>query len=753
MGANDTLNTVNVPEPFRPLFEKAQEYVSRYFGLKKEDPSKGTIEIFGERYILVRAASMSVDFFDTIKNLYSSEGKEEAINIARSILFDIAHTVGKMDARNFHKKMNLHDPIEKLSAGPIHFSHSGWAFVDIFPESSPSPDENYCLVYDHPFSFESDAWIRAGRTTTFPICVMNAGYSSGWCQESFGVSLVASEIMCKAKGDDACRFVMAHPSRMEQYIQDYLRKTPEIATKVTTYQIPGLFERKWMEEKLRETEANYQTIFNEANDAIFVHDLETGNILDVNKRMCEMFGYTSEEALSLSIRDISSCKPPYTQQDALEWIKKACEQGPQVFEWQTKHKSGRLFWSEVNLKLAKIRGEKRVLAVVRDITDRKHAEQAIQEWKNRYETAVRASGHLLYDWDSTTNQVTYGGDLERMLGYTVAEMDGGLKRWMELIHPDDHNYFKEAIEQLITTKAPAHLEFRVRRKDGSYIFVEDSGHFITDSKGNITRMIGFVKDITERILAEKELEKLNKSLESANRELMRANRELQEFAYITAHDLKTPLRGIGTLADWISRDYADQFDEEGKEHVTLLITKAKQMSALIDDVLQYSTLGQADGERRPIDLNDVLSEVIAEIDPPDHIQMTVQNKLPALVCQRTHIVQVFQNLLSNAVKHMDKVKGHITIGCVEEGDCWTFSVTDNGPGIHEKYFNKIFLMFQTLSPRERAKSTGIGLAIVKKIAEMNGGTAWVDSEIGKGSTFFFTFAKHKCAAKTSDGTS
>ena len=129
------LETVRVPEQFVPLFQKAQEYVSKYFSLKTEDPSKGTIEIFGERYILVRAASMSVDFFDTIMNLYKSEGQEEAINIARSILFDIAHTVGKMDARNFHKKMNLADPIEKLSAGPIHFSHSGWAFVDIFPES------------------------------------------------------------------------------------------------------------------------------------------------------------------------------------------------------------------------------------------------------------------------------------------------------------------------------------------------------------------------------------------------------------------------------------------------------------------------------------------------------------------------------------------------------------------------------------------------------------------------------------------
>ena len=748
MGADHILNTVNVPEQFRPLFEKAQEYVSRYFSLKEEDPTKGTIEIFGERYILVRAASMSVDFFDTMMSLYRSEGKEEAINIARSFLFDIAHTVGKMDARNFHKKMNLDDPIEKLSAGPIHFSHSGWAFVDIFPESSPSPDENYCLVYDHPFSFESDAWLRADRMVTFPVCVMNAGYSSGWCEESFGVSLVASEIMCKAKGDQACRFVMAHPSRIEQYIKDYLKKTPDIATKVTSYQIPGLFERKWMEEKLRESEANYRTIFNEVDDAIVVHDLNTGGFLDVNDRFCEMFGYTRTEALNLDVGSISSCESPYTQKDALELLKKAIEEGSQVFEWRTKHKSGRLFWSEVNLRLAKIMGNRRVLAVIRDITDRKESEQAIQEWKNRYETAVLTSGHLLYDWDSETNQVTYGGDLEGMLGYTSAEMDGGLKRWLEFIHPEDQKYFQETIQHLIVTKEAANLEFRVRRKDGAYIVVEDSGRFITDASGNITRMIGFVKDITERRQAEEELEKLNDSLESTNRELMRANRELQEFAYIAAHDLKTPLRGIGTLANWISNDYADKLDEQGKENVKLLVTRAKKMSALIDDILQYSTLGRWNSERQYLDLNVVVSELIEQIDLPAHIQITIQNGLPTLICQKAHIEQAFQNLLNNAIQYLDKTEGQIKIDCVEDKDSWKFSVADNGPGIHKKYFDKIFQMFQTLSPRERAESTGIGLAIVKKIAEMNGGTAWVESEVGQGSTFFFTFSKQKCIAKT-----
>jgi two-component system sensor kinase FixL len=248
-------------------------------------------------------------------------------------------------------------------------------------------------------------------------------------------------------------------------------------------------------------------------------------------------------------------------------------------------------------------------------------------------------------------------------------------------------------------------------------------------------------DITERRQAEQELEKLNKDLELAVWELRRTNKELQEFAYITAHDLKTPLRGIGTLADWISKDYADKFDENGREQVRLLVEKAKQMSALIDDILQYSRLGHSNPEKQQVDLNEVLPKVISGINPPENIQITIENKLPVLMCEETQIIQVFQNLLSNGVKYMDKSEGQIKVGCIKQNGFWKFSIADNGPGIDEKYHKKIFKIFQTLSPRDRADSTGIGLSIVQKIIELNAGVVWVESELGKGSTFFFTFPK------------
>jgi two-component system cell cycle sensor histidine kinase/response regulator CckA len=252
------LKTVRVPAQMEALFLDAERHVSRYFQDRKDDPEHGTIEIFGERYILVRAASLSVDFYGLVERIYGPERHEEADEFARSILFDLAHAVGKSDARNFHSKMGLVDPIAKLSAGPIHFAHAGWAFVDIFPASNPSPDESFCLVYDHPYSFESDAWVRAGTRRAAPACTMNAGYSSGWCEESFGVTLVSTEIFCRAKGDPVCRFLMAHPDRIAGVVERYLAEGATSRPRPTTYTIPDFFSRKRMDEELRRAQAELE---------------------------------------------------------------------------------------------------------------------------------------------------------------------------------------------------------------------------------------------------------------------------------------------------------------------------------------------------------------------------------------------------------------------------------------------------------------------------------------------------------------
>ncbi|MFX0091129.1 MAG: V4R domain-containing protein [Candidatus Hodarchaeota archaeon] len=215
------VQTAKVPEPMRPLFYKAENTVAEFFEKMAWDPTKGYITIAGERYILMRASSLRVHFQENLtKILDIPEGQAEATT--SRLLYNLAKVMGGADARRFHYTMNLIDPIAKLSAGPIHFAFSGWAFVDISDISKPSPDENYFLQYDHPQSFEADSWIvLKGKTAKRPVCVMNAGYSAGWCEESFGIELEGRELMCRAKGDRHCRFIMTHPSKIDEKIKEF----------------------------------------------------------------------------------------------------------------------------------------------------------------------------------------------------------------------------------------------------------------------------------------------------------------------------------------------------------------------------------------------------------------------------------------------------------------------------------------------------------------------------------------------------
>ena len=166
-------DSVIVPEEMKPLFDLAQQTVGEYFRDLKMDPGKGTIEINDQRYVLVRASTLSIDFLNTVQKLYADRGNAEALTIGKNFLFDISHVIGLNDARNFHAKMNLTDPIAKLSAGPVHFAYTGWAFVDILPESHPTPDDDFYLHYRHPYSFEADSWNRSGQTADTPVCIMN----------------------------------------------------------------------------------------------------------------------------------------------------------------------------------------------------------------------------------------------------------------------------------------------------------------------------------------------------------------------------------------------------------------------------------------------------------------------------------------------------------------------------------------------------------------------------------------------------
>jgi len=292
-------------------------------------------------------------------------------------------------------------------------------------------------------------------------------------------------------------------------------------------------------------------------------------------------------------------------------------------------------------------------------------------------------------------------------------------------------------KQTLDTKKPQRAEFFEPHLG---IYVEASTSPILDENGEIIASVHIAKDITQRKLAEEKQAELVEKVESINK-------ELKDFAYIVSHDLKAPLRGIKTLSDWITTDYSHKLDEKGREQMGLLSSRVERMHNLIDGVLEYSRVGRTEEKQVQVNLNELVPGIIDAIAPPETIAITVDDELPVVKCGQTRIMQVFQNLLSNAVKYMDKPKGKIKVGCVEENGFWKFSVADNGPGIEEKDFERIFQMFQTLSPRDEVESTGVGLTVVKKIVEIYGGKIWVESKSGQGSTFFFTLPKQKMGVK------
>jgi PAS domain S-box-containing protein len=281
-------------------------------------------------------------------------------------------------------------------------------------------------------------------------------------------------------------------------------------------------------------------------------------------------------------------------------------------------------------------------------------------------------------------------------------------------------------------------EIQNRAKDGTIYWVDTTIVPFLGADGKPAQYVAIRADITERKKAQ---ERQNELMG----ELKEINEQLNQFAYVVSHDLKAPLRAISSLADWLVTDYGDKVGDAGREQFSMLLGRTKRMNSLVDGILRYSRVTRQHEERVMVDTNELLREVCELLSPPPGIVARIAPGLPTVQCERTRLTQVFENLISNAIKYMGKPTGEINVGCEDAASHWKFHVRDNGPGIEEKYYEKIFQIFQTLAARDERESTGIGLAIVKKTIELSGGRVWVESKLGEGSVFYFTIPKSAAA--------
>lgn len=238
-----------------------------------------------------------------------------------------------------------------------------------------------------------------------------------------------------------------------------------------------------------------------------------------------------------------------------------------------------------------------------------------------------------------------------------------------------------------------------------------------------------------------EIEQTNLRLSVAMNLLEKRNQELDEFACIASHDLQAPLRGIANLADWLSKDLDGQLPAENQQQIDLIQSRVLQMSTLINGLLQYARVGREQCDAMTVNVGKIVAEVIETLDPPPEFRIKLAENLPILRTQVLLLKQVFANLIGNAIKYHDRPNGTVNILASERDYFWQFTVVDDGPGIAPEHHKKIFGIFQTLTVRDDNKGSGVGLAIVQKIVESQGGVVWVDSDLGRGSAFSFTWPK------------
>jgi len=379
----------------------------------------------------------------------------------------------------------------------------------------------------------------------------------------------------------------------------------------------------------------------------------------------------------------------------------------------------------------------RMIGTHTNLTQRRKMEDDLKESKIRFNLATLATRDGIWDWYDTTNEKEeqyWSPQFYDLLGYQKNEISSNHHQILSMIHPEDLQRVKEAFKKHFDSDAVYDIEYRMQTKDGSYKWFQSRGVKSINKEGNL-RFTGSLSDISVRKQNEEEIIKFNK-------ELKESNKELDEFAYIASHDLKEPLRGIHNYSAFLLEDYGDKIEKDGQDKLHTLVNLTQRLEQLLNELLKYSRLGRKEVESSKVDLNEVAKSAIDILKPSleeKNAVVKILNDLPEIRGEKILINEVFVNLVVNGIKYNDNDDKLIEIGSKKENGQDVIFVRDNGIGIQEKHLSSVFRIFKRLNSREKyGDGTGFGLTFVKKIIEQHGGKIWLESDFGKGSTFYFT---------------
>lgn len=499
--------------------------------------------------------------------------------------------------------------------------------------------------------------------------------------------------------------------------------------------------------------------------AIIITDTK-GAIEYVNPKFTQLTGYTAAEIAGKNPRILKlGEKSPEEYQQLWETLTAGKEWRG---EFHNRKKDGKLYWASASISPVKnAEGvTTHFIGIQEDITVRKHMEEELKslnellrqrasdravqlmESEEKFRKISASANDAIIMLDDEERISYWNAAAEKIFGYSKEEAVG--KRLHTLIipvvfrnrHLEGFKEFQIAGQGPVIGKT---VELTALRRDGEEFPIELSLSGV-QIKGK-WNAIGIIRDITERkilnarLLAEIEgRKKVQERLKQMVKELERSNAELQQFAYVASHDLQEPLRMVSSYTQLLGRRYKGKLDADADEFIAYAVDGAARMQMLINDLLEYSRVGTKGKPFEMVNCLDVFDHAVSNLRMAieESGAVITHGELPTVMADTLQFTQLFQNLLGNAIKFRGKETPLIHISAVQKEGEWVFSIRDNGIGIDPQYVDRIFVIFQRLHSKEEYPGSGIGLAICKKIVERHGGQIWVESEPGKGATFYFT---------------
>jgi PAS domain S-box-containing protein len=506
-------------------------------------------------------------------------------------------------------------------------------------------------------------------------------------------------------------------------------------------------ERKKSEEKIKESNLRYSYVTKATSDAIWDWDLLTNKVY-WGEGFQHLFGYSFSE----KEQDVNSWTSHIHPED-IERVKKKIYEfiDGTAANWEDEY---RYLKSDKTYTYVKDKGfvvrdaenkAIRLVGAMQDISKQKREEQHLKLLES---VITNANDSVIITeaepFDEPGPRIVYVNEaFTKMTGYTSEEVLGKSPRLLQGPKTDPQEL--KRISQALRLWQPCEATVINYKKNGEEFWLNFSVTPVANEKGWFTHWISVEKDVTAAKLAEIKLIELNEDLRRHAKELSISNAELEQFAYVASHDLQEPLRMVTSFMTLLEKKYGHVIDAKGKKYIAFAIDGAKRMRQIILDLLEFSRVGRMEDKLETLNLNEMMEEIkiLYRKELNDKKASIRALPLPVITAYKSPLRQVLQNLVSNALKYSKAdIPCQVEIAVSESATHWQFSVTDNGIGIDREYFNRIFVIFQRLHNKDQYSGTGMGLAITKKIVETQGGKIWVESEEGKGSTFYFTILKH-----------